>query len=128
MAADGVVPRTRRSRSRALLGVFFIQAGVCHFLMPEPYRRIVPPGIGDPATLVALSGVAEVAGGLGVLLPGTRRLAGLWLVALLAAVFPANLHMARNPEKFHKIPRWALYLRLPLQPLAMAWAWRATRR
>jgi uncharacterized membrane protein len=128
MASEGVVPAKRYARSRALLGLFFIQAGINHFLMPGPYRRIVPPGIGDPATLVAVSGVAEVAGGVGVLLPATRRPAGLGLVALLAAVFPANLHMARNPEMFPKIPRWALYARLPLQPLAMVWAWRATRR
>jgi uncharacterized membrane protein len=51
----------------------------------------------------------------------------LWLIALLVAVFPANLHMALNPEEFRRIPRWALYARLPLQPLAMWWAWRATR-
>ena len=62
-----------------------------------------------------------------MLLPRTRRLAGLGLIALLAAVFPANLHMARNPAKFKKIPRWALYARLPLQPLMMWWAWRATK-
>ena len=128
MAEDSVTPRTRSARSRALLGVFFIQAGVNHFVMPELYRRIVPPGIGDPATLVKISGVAEVLGGVGVFVPATRRLSGLALIALLAAVFPANLHMARNPEKFHKIPRALLYARLPLQPLAMVWAWRATRR
>lgn len=128
MTGDGVTPRTRSARSRTLLGVFFIQAGVNHFVMPGAYRRIVPPGIGDPATLVKLSGVAEVLGGVGVFVPATRRLSGLGLIALLAAIFPANLYMARNPEKFHKIPRWALYARLPLQPLAMVWAWRATRR
>ncbi len=83
--------------------------------------------MGDPEMLVKLSGVAELAGGVGVLLTPTRRLAGLGLVALLAAVFPANLHMARNPEQFARIPRWALWARLPLQPLAMVWAWRATR-
>ena len=115
-------------RSRTLLGLFFIGSGVNHFLIPKAYQRIVPPGIGDPATLVTVSGVAEVLGGIGVFLPATRRLSGIGLIALLAAVFPANLHMARNPEKFHKIPRWALYARLPLQPLAMVWAWRATRR
>lgn len=114
-------------RSRALLGFFFIGSGVNHFLIPKAYRQIVPPGIGDPATLVTVSGVAEVLGGVGVFLPATRRLSGLGLIALLAAIFPANMHMARNPEKFHKIPRWALYGRLPLQPLAMVWAWRATR-
>jgi uncharacterized membrane protein len=117
----------RAVRSRKLLGLFFIQAGVAHFLIPKPYRAIVPPGMGDPAKVVAISGVAELAGGVGVLLGPTRRLAGLGLIALLAAVFPANLHMARNPEKFARIPRWALWARLLLQPLAMLWAWRATR-
>jgi len=111
-----------------LLGLFFIGSGVNHFVIPKAYQRIVPPGIGDPAMLVTVSGVAEVLGGVGVFVPATRRLSGLGLIALLAAIFPANLHMARNPEKFHKIPRWALYARLPLQPLAMVWAWRATRR
>ncbi|HEV3072486.1 MAG TPA: DoxX family membrane protein [Solirubrobacteraceae bacterium] len=128
VAEDGVTPRTRSARSRTLLGLFFIQAGVNHFVMPGPYRRIVPPGIGDPATLVKISGAAEVLGGVGVFVPAARRLSGIGLIALLAAVFPANLHMARNPEKFHKIPRGLLYARLPLQPLAMVWVWRATGR
>jgi uncharacterized membrane protein len=115
-------------RSRTLLSAFFVSAGVNHFLIPRVYASIVPPGMQDNAErLVAISGVAEVAGGVGVLLPRTRRLAGLGLIALLAAVFPANLHMAREPERFPKIPRWALYARLPLQPLMMRWAWRATR-
>jgi uncharacterized membrane protein len=116
------------NRSRKLLGAFFIGAGVNHFLMPRAYESIVPPSMEDEARrLVAVSGVAEIAGGVGVLLPSTRRLAGLGLIALLAAVFPANLHMARNPERYRRIPRWALYARLPLQPLMMRWAWRATR-
>jgi uncharacterized membrane protein len=128
MSKQAALSRKSAGKSRALLGFFFIGSGVNHFVIPGAYRRIVPPGIGDPATLVAVSGVAEVLGGMGVFLPATRRLSGIGLIALLAAVFPANLHMARNPEKFHKIPRWALYARLPLQPLAMVWAWRATRR
>jgi uncharacterized membrane protein len=119
----------RRGDRRAsnLWGLVFIGAGINHFAMPRPYRQIVPPGMGDPATLVTLSGVAEIAGGLGVLLPRTRRLAGFGLIALLAAVFPANLYMARNPGEFARIPRWALYARLPLQPLMMWSVWRATR-
>jgi uncharacterized membrane protein len=117
------------TRSRKLLGAFFVQAGICHFAIPKAYESIVPPSMQDDAArLVAVSGVAEIVGGVGVLLPRTRRLAGLGLIALLAAVFPANLHMARNPERFRRIPRWALYARLPLQPLMMRWAWRATRR
>jgi uncharacterized membrane protein len=117
----------RRRRAPRRLGLVFIGAGLNHFLMPRPYRQIVPPGFGDPATLVTVSGVAEVLGGVGVLLPPTRRLAGLGLIALLAAVFPANLQMARTPERFSRIPRWALYARLPLQPLMMWSVWRITR-
>jgi uncharacterized membrane protein len=115
-------------RSRLLLGIAFVGAGVNHFVMPRAYERIVPPSLkGRARRLVVVSGVAEVVGGLGVLLPWTRRTAGLGLIALLAAVFPANLYMARTPEHFRKIPRWALYARLPLQPMMMWWAWRATR-
>ena len=115
-------------RSRFVLSAFFISAGVNHFVMPKPYEAIVPAGLKDDAgRLVAISGAAEIAGGVGVLVPATRKLAGLGLIALLAAVFPANLYMARNPERFKRIPRWALYARLPLQPLMMRWAWQATR-
>jgi uncharacterized membrane protein len=118
-----------RVRSRLLLGAFFIGAGINHFRSPGFYEKIMPPSLkGEAKRLVQFSGVAEFAGGVGVLLPPTRRLSGLGLIALLAAVFPANLYMAREPEHFRKIPRWALYARLPLQPLMMLWAWRATRR
>ncbi|HWX87841.1 MAG TPA: DoxX family membrane protein [Solirubrobacteraceae bacterium] len=131
-AAETAVPIAgeprRGRRSRVLLGLAFVGAGVNHFAMPRPYERIVPPSMkGSARKLVVVSGVAEIAGGLGVLLPRTRRPAGLGLIALLLAVFPANLYMARTPEHFCKIPRWALYGRLPLQPLMMWWAWRATR-
>lgn len=118
-----------RPRGHRLLGAIFIGAGVNHFVMPRAYARIVPPSLrGSAGEVVALSGAAEIAGGVGVLLPWTRRPAGLGLIALLAAVFPANLYMARTPQEFHKIPRWALYARLPLQPLMMWWSWRVTRR
>lgn len=116
-------------RSRRLLSLFFIAAGVNHFVNRRAYEEMVPPSLaGDARAVVDVSGAAEIAGGLAVLMPATRRLAGLWLIALLAAVFPANIYMARAPERFRKIPRWALFARLPLQPLMMVWAWRATRR
>jgi uncharacterized membrane protein len=116
-------------RSRRLLAAVFIGAGVNHIVVPRYYEAIVPPSLkGKSKAVVDVSGVAEIAGGLGVLLPWTRRLSGVGLVALLAAVFPANVYMARQPERFPKVPRWALYARLPLQPLMMLWAWRATRR
>jgi len=111
------------------VSAFFVGAGVNHFAKPRFYEAIVPPSLKSQARLVVqISGVAELIGGAGVLVPSTRRLSGFWLIALLAAVFPANLYMAREPEEFKKIPRWALYARLPLQPLCMLWVWRATRR
>jgi uncharacterized membrane protein len=116
------------SRSRHLLSAFFLLAGVNHLVQPRAYEPIVPPALQSRTSQVVLvSGIAEIVGGAGVLLPRVRPAAGIWLIALLAAVFPANLYMAREPERFRKIPRWALYVRLPLQPLMMLWAWRATR-
>jgi len=122
------MPGEPRRISTRLLGATFIAAGANHFLSPRAYEAIVPPSLQhEKRRIVQLSGVAELAGGLGVLIPSTRRLSGLALVVLLTAIFPANLYMAREPERFAKIPRWALYVRLPLQPLMMIWAWRATR-
>ena len=116
------------SRSRRLLAAFFVGSGANHFIAPRFYRAIVPPQLADEAKrVVEISGVAEILGGLGVLLPSTRRASGLGLIALLVAVFPANLYMASAPERFKQVPRWALYARLPLQPLMIWWAWRATR-
>jgi uncharacterized membrane protein len=116
----------RPPRPPRLLAGFFILAGVNHLVRPRLYRAIVPPSLAQSADeVVLLSGLAEIAGGLGVLPAQTRRAAGAWLVLLLAAVFPANLYMAREPARFRQIPRWALYARL--QPLMMLWAWRATR-
>ena len=107
--------------------------GTLHFAIPRSFEAIVPPSITDhKREAVAISGVAEIAGGAMVVPRRTRRLARWWLLGLLVAVFPANLHMAVNPEQvrgldLNRIPRWALWARLPLQPLAMLWVWRATR-
>jgi len=114
--------------SRMLLGAFWIGAGVNHFVNPRAYEAIVPPSLAsEKQRIVQASGVAELLGGFAVLVPSLRRIAGVYLIGVLAAVFPANLHMAREHERFSAIPRWALYARLPLQPLMAIWAWRATR-
>jgi uncharacterized membrane protein len=119
--------------SRSLLSTFFAFTGTMHFLRPRFFEAIVPPAIeGQKQEVVAISGAAEIAGAALLLPPATRRLGRWWLIALLLAVFPANVHMAVNPEQIRgldmrKFPRWALWARLPLQPLAMAWVWRATR-
>jgi uncharacterized membrane protein len=117
--------------SQRLLAAFFVFAGAMHFVRPAYYRSIMPPYLPRHRETVVVSGLAEIAGGLMVVHPATRRLARCWLIALLAAVFPANVHMAVSPEQvrgldLERIPRWALWARLPLQPLMALWVWRAT--
>jgi len=109
---------------RAGLALLFVGAGVLHFVRPETYLRIMPPALPAPSLLVLLSGAAEVAGGLGLLLPATRRAAGWGLLALLVAVFPANLYMVGLAGALH-IPAGVLWARLPLQPLLGWLVWRA---
>ena len=108
---------------RRACGPFFVLAGAMHFLKPRPYEQIVPPYLPAPRALVYASGVAEAAGGIGLMVPSTRRRAGWWLVATLAAVFPANIHMAQHPELYPKVPggRTALLARLPFQAAFVAW-------
>jgi uncharacterized membrane protein len=111
-------------------GPTFVVAGALHFLKPRWYRAIMPDWLPAHRELVYASGVAEMAGGLGLLAPDprARRWAGRWLVATLIAVFPANLHMALNPERFARIPRGALWARLPFQGVFIAWVLRAGAR
>lgn len=108
------------------LAAFFVFTGMMHFAKPTMFEAIVPPSLPRPGLLVALSGVAEVAGGVGLLVPGLRAAAGVGLIVLLAAVFPANVFMARHAERFRRIgPPWAMWARLPIQPAlmaAVAWA------
>ena len=120
--------RERPALLAPILGIVFIVAGVLHFARPAPYVSIVPPWLPDPELLVALSGVAEVLGGAGLLIPRTRRPAAIGLIALLVAVFPANVQMAIDPSGAGRgVPDPLLWARLPLQPL-LAWlVWRAAR-
>jgi len=126
------VPLHRRVRSPSPgpLAAFFTLAGTLHFTHTKRYEATMPPYIPAHREMVLLSGVAEIAGGLGTLHPATRRAAGWGLVALLVAVFPANVHMALHPDEVRgvDVPRWVLWARLPLQPLCIAWTLAATRR
>ena len=109
---------------RRLFGPVFIFAGLMHFVIPRAYESIVPDYLPAHRALVYASGVAEIAGGVGVLHTRTRRM-GSWLsIGTLIAVFPANVHMALHPDRYPKIRggRPALIARLPLQALFMAWA------
>jgi uncharacterized membrane protein len=104
-----------------------------HFIRPRAYEAIMPPYVPMHREAVVVSGLAEIVGGLAVLSPATRGFARWWLMSLLVAVFPANVYMATNAVDVaergvpaDRIPRWMLWARLPLQPLLMWWAWRAT--
>ncbi|MDQ2897204.1 MAG: hypothetical protein M3Y09_16440 [Actinomycetota bacterium] len=117
-------------RPRDLAGPVFVIAGALHFVMPRVYRRIVPPYVPAPMAMIYASGVAEIAGGAGLMIPSRRRLAGWWLIATLIAVFPANLHMALHPDDYRELPGGApaLWARLPLQGVFIAWVRSAMRR
>src|ERR1700681_2809872 len=106
MTSEGHRTAQQGGRSRRLLAAFFVGSGVNHFVIPRAYEEIVPPRLhGQAKRVVEISGVAEIVGGLAVLSPRTQRLAGPGLIALLAAIFPANLYMARTPERFRRIPQ-----------------------
>jgi uncharacterized membrane protein len=103
-------------------------AGTLHLLRPAMYERIVPPPFRRvKREVVVLSGIAEVAGGLAILPGPTRPLARKGLIALLVAVFPANIYMAVRPERFRPIPGPLLWARLPLQPVIAWLTWRAAQ-
>jgi uncharacterized membrane protein len=115
---------------RPLAGPAFVFAGTMHFVIPRAYKRIMPPYLPAHQAMVYASGVAEIAGGAGLMLERTRRVAGWWLIATLIAVFPANVHMAVHPEEFPKVPggRRALWARLPVQGVFIAWVLAAMDR
>ena len=116
---------TTLSRRIALFAVagFFTFAGVGHFTNTEFFVAIVPAYLPAPYRLVYVSGVFEILGGLGVLVHATRRFAGYGLIALLVAVFPANIYMAMNPELYPDVPTAGLYGRLPIQFVFAAIIW-----
>ena len=109
--------------------IFFVAAGSLHLVRPEIYLRIMPPYIPWHVAMVRVSGLFEILGGLGVLLPWSRRMAAWGLVALLIAVFPANIYMATNPvdagaASIAPALRWG---RLPLQAIFIWWVLWCTR-
>ena len=117
-------------RAARTFGPFFLFAGIMHFVIPKTYASIMPDWLPAHRELVYASGVAEMAGGAAVLNQRTRKLGSLWSIATLIAVFPANCHMALNPDRYPDIPggRTALYARLPVQLLFIWWAWAAGKR
>ena len=112
-----------RTISRILLATFFVLAGINHFLHPKAYFTMIPPYVPFPLAMNVISGAAEIVGGSAVLFPRLRRAAGWSLIALLVAVFPANIHVALHGWDGVKIPAWILWARLPLQVALVAWVY-----
>ena len=127
-AATGARVVSRRMRTRYATAAFWMFAGTMHFVIPKTYEATMPKQLKQwKRELVIASGVAEFAGGAGVLPEQTRMPARWLLLATTAAVFPANVHMAVNAKDFKKVPESLLWARLPLQLLIGWFTWRGTR-
>lgn len=112
---------------KTVFAILFISVGILHFTNPGFFVRIVPPILPAPLFLVYLSGFFEIALGILLLVPKFSRFAAFGLIALLIAVFPANIYMALNPQTFTEYNPILLYLRLPIQFLLIFWAYRLTK-
>jgi uncharacterized membrane protein len=112
-----------------IIGAFFVASGVLHFVRPQPFVDIVPSYLPGALLLVYVSGFFEIAGGIGLQIPPLRRLAGWGLIALLFAVFPANIFMLTDHPYLmgQLVPAWILWLRLPLQFVLIALVWWCSR-
>lgn len=119
--------RTLKLLLKYLFGLGFVLGGLYHFINPALYERMMPPYLPWHLFLIYLSGFFEVALGLLLFIPKYTRFAAWSLIALLIAVFPANVHMALHTQLFPDIPPAALWLRLPLQAMLIAWAYWLTR-
>jgi uncharacterized membrane protein len=122
VAVFALAGQWRRMLIRMVLSIFFVGVGISHFLKPEPFVAIVPKILPNPLQLVYISGVFEILGGVGLMLTPVRRAAGYGLVALLVAVFPANVNMALHNIPWDKtpVPPAMLWLRLPIQLVLIA--------
>lgn len=119
--------RLANTISRYVLALFMVVAGTSHFVNPAFFLNIMPPWLPLHEALVLVSGVCEIVLGILLLIPRFTKLAAWGIVALLIAVFPANIHLYQNQHLLPAPPIVHL-LRLPLQGLLILWAWQHTRQ
>ena len=110
----------------AFVFLWFMGGGVMHFISPEFFLAIMPPSLPYHEAAVAISGVFEIIGAVGLLFQRTRRMAGIGLFFLTLAVSPANIYMSLNPELFPDVSDLALTLRLVMQVLLLSCIWWST--
>ncbi|QFU74400.1 hypothetical protein EY643_01330 [Halioglobus maricola] len=111
----------------AIVFLWFFVGGISHFTDPEFFVAIMPPWIGWHLEIVYISGVFEVLGAIGILIPKLRQWAGNGLFLLTICVTPANIHMWLNPDLFPDVPETFLSVRLIIQVVLLAIIWRSTR-
>jgi uncharacterized membrane protein len=112
-----------RTAARYSFAAFFFIAGVAHFIIPDFYLKIIPPQLPAHGAINAISGAAEIIIGVLIALPKTQRLGGYLAIALLVAVFPANIYLYQNQHLIPEVPPIGHLLRLPLQLVFIAWAY-----
>lgn len=107
-----------------IIGPVYAAFGVLHLIAVQSFLPIMPPWVPYPALVIQLTGLAEIAGGLGLLIPRLRRWAGLGLALYAIGVFPANLHHAFGGVHVPGLPDswWYHAPRLAMQPVLVALA------
>jgi uncharacterized membrane protein len=109
-----------------LMAFLYIIAGINHFRKPGMYIRIIPPAFKNPKLINTLSGVAEILLGILLMLPFTKKFAAWGIIGLLIAIFPSNLFMFQDKKASFGLPKWILFVRLPLQIVLIYWAYQYT--
>lgn len=109
-----------------LMAFLYIMAGINHFRSPGMYMRIIPPLFKNPKLINTLSGAAEILLGVLLLFPFSKRFAAWGIIALLIAIFPANLFMFQDKKAGFGLPKWILFVRLPIQIVLIYWAYQYT--
>lgn len=109
-----------------VMALLYVVAGINHFRNPRVYLKIIPPYFSNPNLINWMSGLAEIILGICLCIPLVSQYAAWGIIALLIAIFPANLHMYKNDKASLGLPKWMRLLRLPLQLLLIYWAFQYT--
>jgi len=118
---------TAKNLGLAIVFLFFMVGGITHFTDPAFFESIMPPWIGFHTEIVYISGIFEILGAIGIMLPSLRQWAGNGLILLVICVTPANIHMWLNPDLFPDVPPAFLTIRLVLQVGLLLLIWWSTR-